>query len=217
MGVVVWQVTKGRASPRCQLMSVHQLKEALDGGVAIEAAAAAAPPMLIKSFSSGYMNNAIAFGASHNALAFAAGVLPATAALPSTQPARTPAAAKGRGAAPAPGKQADKGRAEPVSTPSACGEPEEGLLKPKRRYNSTKPIQDPRDLKVSSIVENAGKLWIVAEVKSRGDTLRRMWMLFKGNATPHKRKADEEPQLLAAFGLPEKSFRVKHETIYIDD
>lgn len=66
------KVSKARAYPRCQLVDLQTLRESLDSGKAIEDAVAAAPPVLIKSFSSGYGGNGLAYHASPAALALAA-------------------------------------------------------------------------------------------------------------------------------------------------
>ena len=50
--------------------------------------------------------------------------------------------------------------------------------KMKRKYTSTKPATDPRDHGAGTILENAGKTWIVAEVKTRGDGKRLLWKAF---------------------------------------
>lgn len=51
--------------------------------------------------------------------------------------------------------------------------------KSKRKYNSSKPKIDPREHGEGAVVESEGKMWIVAEVKTRGDGRRLLWKILK--------------------------------------
>ena len=47
----------------------------------------------------------------------------------------------------------------------------------RRKYNSSKPVIDPRTVGVGAVIDSGNKRWIVAEVKTRGDGKRLLWKL----------------------------------------
>lgn len=61
-----------------------------------------------------------------------------------------------------------------TTTPSPPPSPE---MKSKRKYTSTKPTVNPKDLEPGTQMEHGGKLWMVAVVGTRGNGKRSMWKL----------------------------------------
>ena len=59
------------------------------------------------------------------------------------------------------------------------GSPKVDATKAKRTYNSSKPEVDPREAGLGTTMESNGKVWFVAEVKTRGDGRRLLWKLNK--------------------------------------
>jgi hypothetical protein len=70
--------------------------------------------------------------------------------------------------------------------------------KTKRKYTSTKPAVDPREHGEGGVLENAGKTWIVAEVKTRGDGKRLLWKLLKGDAQSGSDGEEDTQEMIAA-------------------
>jgi hypothetical protein len=57
---------------------------------------------------------------------------------------------------------------------------------------------DPREHGEGSVLENAGKTWIVAEVKTRGDGKRLLWKLLKGDAQSGSDGEEDTQEMIAA-------------------
>lgn len=61
----------------------------------------------------------------------------------------------------------------------------DGEQKTKRKYTSSKPKIDPRQHGEGAVVESEGKMWVVAEVKTRGDGRRLLWKILKPDVGSH--------------------------------
>ena len=76
--------------------------------------------------------------------------------------------------------------------------PQKESSKNKRKYTSTKPVSDPRDHGEGAVLENSGKTWIVAEVKTRGAGKRLLWKLLKGDSQNESDGDKDTQEMIAA-------------------
>ena len=84
----------------------------------------------------------------------------------------------------------------------------DGEQKTKRKYNSSKPKIDPRDHGEGKVIESEGKMWVVAEVKTRGDGRRLLWKILKSDVGHHSEPEQMDRSVAANILLGLSSAKV---------